>query len=363
MILPTHGGYNMIRRVESLRNIMKENSLDAALISNNANKRYLSGFTGTAGYIVITEKDTLFITDFRYIEQARKQCIGYEIVEHNKEKTLYDIINSLNIKKIAFEEDFITYAQYKELENKIKNISLLPLEGAINNLRKYKDESEIKEIETAAKITDEAFDYICEFIKPNITEKEIALELEMYMRKKGATATSFEIIVASGLRSALPHGVASDKKVNISEFITMDFGCIYNGYCSDMTRTIILGKASDKQKEIYNTVLDAQTNAFGFIKPGVTGIKADKGARDLIVQRGYGDFFGHGLGHGVGLEVHEAPRLSPLSKDTLEVGMVVTNEPGIYLPDFGGVRIEDLIVVTAEGNRILSKSSKQLIEL
>ncbi len=353
----------MNNRIDALRDQMKEKSLDAALIYKNENRRYISGFTGTSGYVVITEKSSFFITDFRYIGQASNQCESYEIIEHNIEKTLYDIINSLNIYNLGFEEDFVTYGQYKEFENKLKDVTLSPLNQALNSLRKYKDANEIKCIESAAAIADDAFDYICEFIKPGISEREISLELEGYMRKKGASSTSFDIIVASGLRSSLPHGVASDKIVEKGEFITMDFGCIVNGYCSDMTRTIVMGKANDKQKQIYDIVLEAQNMALRAIRPGITGVEADKVARDIITKRGYGQFFGHGLGHGVGLEIHEAPRLSPLGNDTLEVAMVVTDEPGIYLPDFGGVRIEDLVVITEDGNRVLSKSPKQLIEL
>lgn len=353
----------MFNRVENLRKMIQEKSIDGALVSKDSNRRYLSGFTGTSGHVLITKDSALFITDFRYVEQAEKQCHDFDVLEHNNEKNLYDILNGLGIKRLGFEEDFVTYGQYMEFKNKLQNMTLLPLDGAVGILRRYKDEDEIKRIEKAAIITDEAFGYICEFIKPGITEREIALELEGYMRKKGASGTSFDIIVASGLRSALPHGVASDKVVEKGEFITIDFGCIYEGYCSDMTRTIIIGKANHKQKEIYHTVLEAQTLAHEAIRPGITGIEADKAARDLIHRKGYGEFFGHGLGHGVGLEVHEAPRLSPSGKDVLGAGMVVTNEPGIYLPDFGGVRIEDLIVVTDDRNRILSKSPKELIEL
>jgi len=356
-------GCLMKDRITALRNELEENSLDAVLVFKNENRRYISGFTGTSGYVIITEKSAYFITDFRYIGQATDQCQGYEIIEHNNDKSIFNIINSLGIKKIGFEEDFVTYSQYTEFKDKLDHVTLLPLNGSINKLRKYKDENEIEDIAMAAYITDEAFGYICEFIKPAVSERNIAMELENFMRRKGASKISFDIIVASGVRSALPHGVASEKLVEKGDFVTMDFGCVYNGYCSDMTRTIVVGQANEKQKKIYNTVLETQLKALDAIRPGITGFEVDKVARDIITEKGYGDYFGHGLGHGVGLEIHEAPRLSPLGKDTLAQGMVVTVEPGIYIPDFGGVRIEDLLVVTEESHRILSKSPKQLIEL
>jgi Xaa-Pro aminopeptidase len=192
---------------------------------------------------------------------------------------------------------------------------------------------------------------------------DVALELEYFMKKKGATGLSFDSIVASGKRSSLPHGVASDKIIEDGDFLTLDFGCVYNGYCSDMTRTIVVGKASERQKEIYNIVLNAQMRALENIKPGMTGFELDKIARDVIIDAGYGEYFGHGLGHGVGLEVHEMPNVNPNAQNTLLPGMIITDEPGIYIPDFGGVRIEDLIVITINGYEVLSSSTKKLIEL
>ena len=353
----------MKERIAALRNEFRENSLDAVLVFKNENRRYISGFTGTSGYVIITEKSAYFCTDFRYMAQASNQCHGYDIIEHNNNKSIFEIINSLGIKRLGFEEDFVTYGQYTEFNEKLDHITLVPLNGAMNKLRRQKDANELENIEMAAYIADEAFGYICDFIKPGVSERDIALELEGYMRRKGASSISFDIIVASGVRSALPHGVASEKIVEMGDFVTMDFGCMYNGYCSDMTRTIVMGQASKKQKMIYNTVLEAQMKALEAIRPGISGFEVDKIARDIIAEKGYGEYFGHGLGHGVGLEIHEAPRLSPLGKDILAQGMVVTDEPGIYIPDFGGVRIEDLVVVTEDGYRVLSKSPKQLIEL
>ncbi|AOT68166.1 M24 family metallopeptidase [Geosporobacter ferrireducens] len=350
-------------RIAKLRKLLEEMKLDSALIYKPENRRYMSGFTGTSGYVFITTDKAYFITDFRYVEQAAVQCKGYEILQHSSEKTLYQILEGFPIQHMGFEGDFVTYQEYKELTEKLPRIAFESLGSTLEKLRIIKDDQEIALIEKAAKITDEAFSHICRYIKPGVTEWEIALELESFMKKKGASATSFDSIVASGKRSSLPHGVASDKMIETGDFVTLDFGCVYQGYCSDMTRTIVVGKASEKQREIYTIVLDAQLKALAFIKPGVTGIEVDRVARDIISAKGYGAYFGHGLGHGVGLEVHESPRLSPLGKDVLQPGMIVTDEPGIYLPDFGGVRIEDLVLVTETGHRTLSKSTKELIEL
>lgn len=353
----------MNNKVEKFRKSIIEKDLDSAIVFKPENRRYLSGFTGSSGYVVITEEKSFFITDFRYVQQSNNQCKGFEVIEHTNDRTVYDILNELGLKKLGFEDGFVTVSQYNDFNEKLNEIELVPLKDTLANIRVIKDEDEINEIRKAAEITDKTFEYICGILKPGITEWEVSLEIESFMKKNGASGTSFESIVASGVRSSLPHGVASDKVIEVGDFVTLDFGCIYNGYCSDMTRTVVIGKASDKQKEIYNTVLEAQEAALKAIKAGVTGFEADKVARDIIKDKGYGEYFGHGLGHGVGLEVHESPRLSPLGKDTLRANMVVTDEPGIYLPDFGGVRIEDLIVVKEDGCEVLSKSPKLLIEL
>ena len=353
----------MEMRIAKLRELLQEMKLDSALIYKPENRRYMSGFTGSSGYVFVTMDKAYFITDFRYVEQATAQCKGYEILQHSNENTLYQILEGFSIKRMGFEGDYVTYQAYKELTEKLPNITFESLEDTLGKLRIIKDTQEISLIEKAAGIADEAFSHICQYIKPGVRECDIALELESFMKKNGASATSFDSIVASGKRSSLPHGVASDKLIEAGDFVTLDFGCVYQGYCSDMTRTVVVGKATEKQREIYEIVLDAQMKALAFIKPGVTGIEVDQIARDIISAKGYGAYFGHGLGHGVGLEIHESPRLSPLGKDVLEPGMIVTDEPGIYLPDFGGVRIEDLVLVTETGYRSLSNSTKELLEL
>lgn len=355
----------LTERLNGLRKLIKENNIDGIFAYSGENNRYLSGFTGTTGYCIVGLKSADFITDFRYMEQARMQCEGYNITIHSNNlfEEIEKVIKINGIKKLGIEEDFMTVDMYEDLKSKAPGIELCPAKNIISKLRIIKDSTEVANISRAAEIADEAFKHMLSFIKPGLRETEVALELEYFMKKKGATATSFDTIVASGLRSVMPHGVASEKKIENGEFLTLDFGCVYNGYCSDMTRTVFIGRASEKHRKIYDIVLKAQLEAFKGIKPGITGKAADKIARDIITQEGYGEYFGHGLGHGVGLAIHEGPRLSVLSDDILEPGMIVTDEPGIYVPDFGGVRIEDLLLVTEIGAISLSKSPKELIEL
>lgn len=346
------------------RTFLSTNQMDGAIITKPVNRRYLSGFTGTSGVVVVTQNNQYFITDFRYTEQAKEQCPAFNILTTTTEKTLYDYIRELQLKTIAYEDDHLTVSEFNVYLEKLSESELKPLKGILTDLRAVKQPFEIEFIRKAASIADKAFEHILNFLRPGVSERDVAVELEHYMKKLGASGLSFDSIVASGLRSALPHGVASDKLIEDGDFVTLDFGCIYNGYCSDMTRTVVIGKASDKQKEVYQTVLDAQIKALEYIKPGNKGYDVDLVARNSIEQAGYGDYFGHGLGHGVGLEIHENPYLSFRFKDhVLEAGCVITDEPGIYIPGFGGVRIEDLIVVGENGIEILSKSPKHLIEL
>lgn len=349
-------------RIENLRKEMAKNNIDGVLLVGDFNRNYMSGFTGDESFSVITLDKAIFITDPRFTEQANQQVRDYEIREYKGifSDFLKNLVEELNIKKLGFEEDVISFGTYSEYKNKI-NAELIPLNGMIEGLRIIKDEKEIQNIKGAAAIADKAFSHMLKFIKSGMTEREIGLELEFFMKKQGATDLSFPSIVASGVRSCLPHGQATDKVVQNGEFLTLDFGCIFNEYCSDMTRTIVVGEPSDKMREIYDVVLNANKNALLEIREGVTGFEVDKVARDYIEEKGYGKYFGHGLGHGVGRYIHEEPRLSPLGKKVLKAGMIVTDEPGIYIPDFGGVRIEDLILVTKDGCEVLSKSPKELI--
>lgn len=353
----------MNKNVDKIRLLLNEKNLDGILLYKPENRRYASGFTGSTGYVLITGTNAKFITDFRYIGQAVVQCDGFEIIEIDSTKTVFDVLNESALSKLGIEEDFMTYGQFIEFTDRLTDTDIIPLEGAILKLRSVKMPNEIKNIEKAAGIADGAFKHILGFIKPGMLESDIALELEFFMKKKGAGKLSFESVVASGKRSSLPHGVASSKIVEVGDIITLDYGCVYNGYCSDMTRTVVLGKAGNRQKEIYGVVLKAQETALRAVRPGITGAELDSIARNIIGDSGYGQYFGHGLGHGVGLEVHELPLINTCGNVPMEPGMVITIEPGIYIPDFGGVRIEDLVSVTGDGYRVLSKSTKNLIEL
>lgn len=352
-----------MQRLEKLKKLIREKELDAILIYMPVNRRYFSGFTGSAGYALIFQERNYFLSDFRYIQQSQKQCEGFEIVTMTIENTLSKILASFNITKLGIEDNFMDVAAYLKLKQDIAGIEMRGIGQDLTMIRAVKDEKELEYIAKAAEIADSAFTDILNHIKPGVTEKEIADRLESFMKSKGASGLSFDSIVASGVRSSLPHGVASDKQIEDGDFLTLDFGCIYNGYCSDMTRTIVVGKASDKQKKIYSIVLEAQLKALELVKPGEICKDIDAAARNIIAENGYADYFGHGLGHGVGLQVHELPVLNPLGDIRLQENMVITDEPGIYIPDFGGVRIEDLIVVKQNGPVILSRSSKELIEL
>lgn len=353
-----------MNKLEKLRTELEKHQVDAFLITNPYNRRYMTGFTGSSGAAIVTKGDAVFITDFRYTEQAKKQVKDFRIIQQETSilKEVAKLVNELNISSLGFEKNTVTYGEYESLQ-KLLNVDLVPLSGVIEKIRLIKTEEEIKIIKVACEIADAAFSHILHFIKPGVTEIEVSNELEFFMRKQGATSSSFDTIVASGARSALPHGVATDKVIEKGDFVTLDFGCVYNGYVSDITRTIAVGQPDAKLVEMYNVVLEAQLLALEKIRPGMTGFEADKIARDYLTEKGYGEAFGHSTGHGIGLEVHEGPALSVRSQETLEPNMVVTVEPGVYLPGIGGVRIEDDIVITEAGNEKLTHSAKELIIL
>ncbi|MGF2053481.1 M24 family metallopeptidase [Vagococcus fluvialis] len=354
----------MINRVNNLREQMKSEGISSFLITSPYNLRYLTGFTGTTGLALIGLEEAFFITDFRYTEQAAKQCVGFEIVKNVGPilEVVADLVESKNIENLGFEESFVSFKQYVELEGLLE-VDLIPVSGMVEELREVKDEEEIAIVEKACEIADKAFSHILTYIKPGMTEIQVANELDFYMRSLGASSVSFETIVASGLRSAMPHGVASEKVIEQGDMITIDFGCYYNGYVSDMTRTISLGEPSDKLREIYNIVKEAQQKVLDVAKPGMTGVELDAVARDYIASKGYGEAFGHSTGHGIGLEIHEGPNVSKLAEKAFVPGNIITNEPGIYLPGIGGVRIEDDMLVTENGIKRLTHSEKELIIL
>ena len=354
----------MTLKLLNLREQLKNEEIDALLITNPYNRSYMTQFTGTAGVAIVSAEDAVFITDFRYTEQAEKEIEGYRIVQHTKTiiEEVAIQVKGMNVKTIGFEKDDMAFGLYEQYEKEIE-ADLKPVAGLVENLRMVKTADEIAILQKAAKIADDAFEHIITYIRPGITELDVSNELEFFMRKQGATSSSFSIIVASGLRSALPHGVATDKVIESGDFVTLDYGALYEGYISDITRTVAVGEPSDKLKEVYAVVLEAQELALKGIKPGMTGIEADAIARDHITSKGYGEAFGHSTGHGIGMEVHEAPGLSFRSNTVLEPNMAVTVEPGIYLPGIGGVRIEDDIIMTEDGNKRLTFATKELLIL
>ncbi|WP_409297832.1 M24 family metallopeptidase [Peribacillus sp. SCS-26] len=353
-----------MEKLDRLREALVKKGVDGLLIASPYNRRYMTGFTGSAGAALISMDGAKFITDFRYVNQAGEQAEGYEVVQHKG--TIPEEVGNqaelMGIRKLGFEQDYLSYAACKAYEEAFRG-ELVPISGAVENLRLIKAPSEIKILKDAAKIADLAFKHIIEYIRPGQTELEVANELEFFMRKQGAKSSSFDIIVASGHRSALPHGVASDKVIQKGDFVTLDYGAYFNGYVSDITRTLSVGEPAEELKKIYNVVLEAQMRAMAGIRPGMTGREADALARNLIEEKGYGEYFGHSTGHGIGLEVHEGPALSVKSSLVLEPGMAVTVEPGIYISGLGGVRIEDDTIITAEGNESLTHSTKELVIL
>ena len=351
-------------------NILKDLKLDAMIITDPYNMRYISGFRGGEGILYLSGTQTILVTDSRYTEQAAKES-NFTVVEECSTHKRADILRESIEKekktdgfRMGYEDQGLLCSQFHALSAGLPVSEWVPMEGRVDFLRRIKTEEELVYLEKAEGIGDIAFKGILSKLKPGMTELEVAAELEYMMKKAGAEGLSFSTIAASGLNSSMPHAIPGEKKLEEGDFITMDFGCIYKGYCSDMTRTVVLGKASERQKQIYYAVLAAQMAALEVLKPGMTGASVDKVARDKITELGLGkDCFNHGLGHSVGLFIHENPRLSPFDQTVLEPGMIVTVEPGIYVPGFGGVRIEDMVVITKDGYRDFAHSPKELIEI
>lgn len=353
-----------MEKLRRLRDQFSKENIDAILITNPVNRRYITNFTGSSGIALITEKEQFLITDFRYIEQAKKQADYFTIIRHEREieNEINRLLNKLEVKNLGFEAQYVTYENYRKYDD-LFPVQLIPVKNVVEQLRVIKTEEEINTIKKAAKIADLAFEHILKYLKAGVKELDVATELEYFMRKQGASSSSFDIIVASGWRSALPHGIASDKVIEEGELVTLDYGAIYDGYVSDITRTVAIGKINDELTKIYEIVKEAQQRGLDGIKPNITGKEADEFTRNYIEEQGYGKYFGHSTGHGIGLEVHEGPTLSPRSETVLEKNMVVTVEPGIYVPNVGGCRIEDDIVITENGNERLTFATKELIHI
>ena len=354
-------------RYNKLNALLEEKKLDAVLVSDGYNMRYLSGFTGATGYLLITKNSKNLFTDSRYTIAATTQAPDYTVVEVDAArdycKFINEVLSAENIATLGFEANQVRFSTYQNLKERLTVNELVPLGGELADLRRIKTAEEIALHRQAEHIGDIAFEEILKELKPGVTELEVAAKLEYLMKMNGADKLSFDSIIASGVNSSKPHAEPGHKKIELGDFVTMDFGCVYKGYCSDMTRTVVVGKANEKQKEIYNTVLKAQLAVLDMLKPGLKGKEYDKVARDVIYGAGYEGYFGHGLGHSVGLEIHENPRFSMIEEDIVEAGMIMTVEPGIYIPDFGGVRIEDMVVLTEDGYDNLTHSRKELIEL
>jgi Xaa-Pro aminopeptidase len=351
-------------RLARLRELVAEAGLDGMLITEPENRRYLSGFTGSAGVLIITAEWQAIATDFRYYEQVRAQCPDWNLIEvgYDFDSRMLDVLRALKLgaRSVGFEADHVSVDQYNHWVRALKGrIKLVHTTHFVGDLRMSKDEEELQAVKRAVALADEALAYIYDWMQPGMTEKQVAWELECYMRTHGASALSFEIILASGPNGALPHTRSGDRVIQAGEPVVMDLGCVVDGYCSDVTRTVCLGEPKDdRYLKVWNLVLEAQEAAEAGLRAGITGVEGDKLARDVIGGAGYGDYFGHGLGHGVGLAIHEDPRLGFTYPGEVPAGAVVTVEPGVYLPGWGGVRIEDMVVMREGGVEILTGAGK-----
>jgi len=344
-----------------LRKLLHKHNIEGILITDLANVRYLTGFTGSSGFAVVTAKHAVLVTDFRYQEQVRHEVKGWSIkIEHTERSNeIKKICGIYNIRKLGFEDHNITYGFYRKLLK--RRVSLKPLMNTVESLRIIKSPVELSYIKASVKRAETAFRKLLPFIKPGTTERKLALKLEDLLKLEGCKRLPFEVIVAAGFRSALPHARPSDRRIKRGDLVVFDWGGEFEGYFSDMTRTVLIkGGDISKQKELYFKVLKAQNMAIEAVRSGIRASAVDAAARDYIKQEGYDEFFGHGTGHGVGLAVHEKPVVSWRSKDSIEEDMIFTIEPGIYLPGFGGVRIEDMVVVRKNRAEVLTSLPKKL---
>ena len=354
----------LMKRIEKLLAAL-DSDIGGVLVTNPKNQTYLTGVDiEGAGFVFVTRSRTYIITSALYMETAKNQAGDkFEVLQSGKMSEQFgQICTKHDIKKVMFEEGHVTWTQGESYKQAFDKVELVPAGKIIDNIREYKDAEEIASIKRAQQITDAAFTHILPFVKPDVTEVDIAVELEFFMRRMGAEAKSFDIIAVSGAASSLPHGRPRNVKLQPG-FFTMDFGCKVNGYCSDMTRTVVIGKADDEMKRLYNTVLTAQMAAIDMLAHGVTGQQLDKAARDVIEGSEFAGRFVHGLGHGVGLNIHEAPGVHGSGTTPMAAGHVITIEPGIYLEGKYGCRIEDMAVFTEGGVEIITQSPKELIEI
>ncbi len=361
---------NAEHRIATLRRRLIDEGLDAVIVNGVSNMTYLTGFEGVVdrginAACVVTPEVTRFYTDFRYQEAAEAAAVGTPWVVRVQKESLYielcEDLRAEGVESLALESS-VPYGRFKFISEQFVG-QVAVVNQWVEEIRQVKEPHEVERIEDAARLADRAFDHILDHIKAGVTERELALELEYFMRRAGSQGVAFDAIVASGPNAARPHATASDREVGRDEFVKLDFGARISGYCSDMTRTVVVGTASDRHKELYAATLAANEAGLDAVRPGVPACDVDVAARRALEERGMGELFGHSLGHGVGLDVHEFPNVGPLNRDSLRVGSVITIEPGVYVPGFGGVRIEDLVVVEESGRRLLTHAPKDLIEL
>lgn len=352
-------------RMDKVRLALAEAGVDALLVTNLTNVRYLCGFSGTNGQLFVSSERSVFLTDPRYEARAAAVVTGADIAIYPTRmiEALAPLVAD-GVSRLGLESATVTLAERDDLAGRLEGTELVPTTGIVESLRRRKEPAEVELLREAARLGDRAFGWICERLVPGATERELALGLEIRMREWGAEAVSFPPIVGSGPLSAHIHHTPSERELQKGDLVLLDFGCRFSGYCSDMTRTVVLGAASDEQQQMYDLVLRAQAAGIQALAPNVGGADVDRAARDVVAAAGLGERFGHGLGHGVGLDIHEEPTLKRISEDTLAEGNVVTVEPGVYVQGTGGVRIEDCVLVTATGSEVLGSAPKdELIEL
>lgn len=358
----------MSSRVNRLRERLAEQEVPGLFLSGTENLpsglenlRYLSGFTGSSGFGLVTQEVAYFFADPRYHLQANNECRGFEVVQCTLKSipTVIEKVKELGLTTLGVDKTNLTLGQYLELQEGLSGVDLKPTEGLIESLRRVKEPEEVEAIRRACGLVDRAFEQILSVLKEGISERDVAIELEFMLRGMGADKTGFDSIIAFGPHSAHPHARPTDRRLERGQFVKMDFGALMNGYNSDITRTVVFGPATDRHREIYGIVQEAQQRALDTLRPGLTGKEVDAAARDLITERGYGEQFGHGLGHGLGREVHDGGSLNTQSELVMEPGQVWTIEPGVYIEGFGGVRIEDDVVVTDSGCEVLTTASKE----
>lgn len=355
-----------MNRIEEIKGKFKELNIDSFLVKNLPNIRYISGFSGSAASILITNDKNYFVTDFRYMTQSRNEVYNdFEIIifAQNSMSFLKDLIEKDHLKRMGFESNFITYADAQNLMKDFPEVEFVPVDSLIEKITICKNEKEIELTKKAVEITDRTFSELLKIIKPGLTEREVGAQISYLQKMFGADGDSFDPIVASGENSAFPHARPTDKKIQKGELLKLDFGCVVQGMKSDMTRTIAIGEVPDECKKIYAIVKEAQQKALDNVKAGINTKVLDAFARDYIKEKGYGKNYGHGLGHGLGYDIHEKPAVNERSDYNLEVNNIITIEPGIYIEGLGGVRIEDDVVVKENGCEILTKSTKDLLTI